>query len=407
MDSRSLQAYAVPCGARQRQSLTPMDGSGSISSFLHMAIHTVRYEWFLLFFLRSDHSFRTFVISGMFLEPYDPAHLPHDLLEPVASLLLTSLTDMPRLQNVRVQHNWLYGIPLCIMQVILSVPQLKGLEITELLDRKEPIPEGLRLAIPPLQRFHYINYRVPPRKTPMETALLTSVVTQASASLRTLSISSEPAPPLDTFSQYQWPHLREFRVKGERTYSASATAISLFAGMHSLHTLVLELALPVGLGRQLLWPKATNVTAFPWPNLRTLLVTYPHPDDEIYSRLPATLCSLSLRCWPRHYIMRELPAEALEYVLKWHSPILTSSELLSIVRRGQSDHIVDLDIEYEQDEREEELLFFLPLAYPNLTKLTLHRYRFPEKGDIDIVSDPLLAMVFFPFTHLRVATCRR
>ncbi|KAI0328301.1 hypothetical protein GY45DRAFT_1017639 [Cubamyces sp. BRFM 1775] len=324
---------------------------------------------------------------GMLRAPYFTLDYIDSPMDQVARSLTEFLNDLPLLHAITFKYTYSCGVPWKLLESMFSVPRLRSFQLLDRIPRDEPVPDDLWFSIAPkLEHFCYIDprdYRAHPRYTAVEVALLLSVVTQASDSLRTLTMSAEAAPSLKVFSQLMWPHLRELRLKGERPQGWQAPIVPALAGLRALDTLVLEFALPLGTKPQLLWQEEIE-TALPWPALKTFSVTYPHPDDEIYSHLPSTLRTLALRCWPRHYIIREWSDISMEDTLRWHSPVLRASELLSICRRIQSDHMADLDIEYEQDQQEEELLHFLPYAYPKLTKLTLHRYRLPEEGDIDI-----------------------
>ncbi|CDO74237.1 hypothetical protein BN946_scf185031.g2 [Trametes cinnabarina] len=239
-------------------------------------------------------------------------------------------------------------------------------------------------------------------RSPLELAFLAAVVEQVPVSLETLVVSSEFLPSLQSLSNVVWPNLRELRLQGERIVDETTPSTGpLLASMPQLQTLVLELAPPAGATpRQRICPKDDRELdrPCPWPDLLTFSIAYPDPDDTIYSLLPHTLRSLSLRCWPRHYIHVDWPAFTRGQTLGWQSPILSAAELLRIIQHRQWPCLSDLDIEYRQDECEKELLEALPAACPNLTTLTLHRYRMPGADDIDMT---MLAQALAPLAHLR------
>ncbi|KAI0761617.1 hypothetical protein BD413DRAFT_241782 [Trametes elegans] len=339
--------------------------------------------------------------------PYSEHFFPPGYEEPVShvsKLLRDTLCLMPRLHTVLFTNVGFKGVPWKILDAVLSTSTLLSFKANESLDHVESIPDDIRFTIPPLRHFVQLNnnhYRLQPRASLVEQQLSASVVEQASTSLESVALSSEAAPSLEQFRR-PWPNLRELTLQGERRRSPtpiSPPIVSLFTGMPRLHVLVLEFALPPGSGRECIWP--ANIDAhFPWPELRTLSVAYPHPDDQIYSHLPVTLRSLTLRCYPRHYVHQLWPnLGSTSEALRWQSPILASSELLKLLRSARSPHVTDLDIEYQQDDQEMALLEFLPLAYPNLTQLTLHRYRAPDSADIDVAE---LARLITPLDRLRV-----
>ncbi|KAI9060666.1 hypothetical protein FKP32DRAFT_1678979 [Trametes sanguinea] len=332
-----------------------------------------------------------------------------------ARALQDAFEHMPKLNKIKIFALQGHGVPWLVLETILSNPRLRSFDLPECLCRSEPswdhIPPDPRLSVAaPLQYFRYTHhdiYRRAPRSSALETLFVSAVTQQASQSLETLITSSEMVPSLyDLLASASWPNLRELRLVGERAASDPALVRSyptVLANAPKLQTLVLDLAPPPGATPRLkICPPRFGIHSqdtFPWPELLKLSIAYPDPDDALYAVLPHTLRSLALRCWPRHYIYADWLAFGVNPAYGWQSPILTSTELLSIIESRAWHGLSELDIEYAQDEHEERLLRSLAVACPNLTNITLHRYRSTDADDdIDIT---MLAQSFAPLTQLR------
>ncbi|OSD07124.1 hypothetical protein PYCCODRAFT_799280 [Trametes coccinea BRFM310] len=150
-----------------------------------------------------------------------------------------------------------------------------------------------------------------------------------------------------------------------------------FEQMPALEELCLSVAPPAGTGHALVFCSPEWHGSFPWPRLKRLVVSYPDPDDKLYSLLfiADTLQCLDLRCWPRHYIHLSPDDRVHMRQLRWRSPILTSFELLRLFGRCHSRHLTELAIEYSEDEDDLELLKNIPISFPNLETLIFYRYR--------------------------------
>ncbi|CDO76834.1 hypothetical protein BN946_scf185033.g31 [Trametes cinnabarina] len=161
------------------------------------------------------------------------------------------------------------------------------------------------------------------------------------------------------------------------------------ARMPNLRVLKLEMGHRPGTKRQRLWPKDWD-GSFPWRDLHTLAVTYPDPDDEVYAHLPDTLHTLTVRCHPRHYIfMNEQDCQFITRLTGWTSPILTSTEMLTILRRYPTpNRLRDLDLEFMSDglHADLELLRHISAAFPGLTFLQILGYaRLPDEPTLSTV----------------------
>ncbi|KAI0706529.1 hypothetical protein C8Q76DRAFT_800944 [Earliella scabrosa] len=158
--------------------------------------------------------------------------------------------------------------------------------------------------------------------------------------------------------------------------------------MPELTTLTLELAQLNNIPRQALWSSPVTSTEFPCPKLQSLVVSYPHPDDELYGHLPSHLRKLSLKCWPRHYLYLLSHDKWKHGGMGWFSPILTSSEMLRILEQSSLPQLQELDVECIADEDDAALWRYIPSAFPRLHYLRIHRYRDRSRHIVDVpVSD--------------------
>ncbi|PIL28942.1 hypothetical protein GSI_08989 [Ganoderma sinense ZZ0214-1] len=114
--------------------------------------------------------------------------------------------------------------------------------------------------------------------------------------------------------------------------------------------------------------------------LRSLVIAYPDPEDGIFSLSLPNLTHLSLRDQPRVY--HRLTADGLPiadgpYGGSWPAPLLSSEEMLSILRRMDLSHLTNLELVYmaHQPGEDDELLSYIAESLPQLEHLELHRYR--------------------------------
>ncbi|KAI0372404.1 hypothetical protein BV20DRAFT_69502 [Pilatotrama ljubarskyi] len=109
--------------------------------------------------------------------------------------------------------------------------------------------------------------------------------------------------------------------------------------------------------------------------LRSLTVAYPDPEDSIFDINAPNLTYLSLRDEPRYYFTR-----------RTHEPILRSSQCLRILRRMDSPLLESLEVVYEADGTDGDLLRHICTAYPRLARLELHRYRLDQYEDVAYIT---------------------
>ncbi|EIW63610.1 uncharacterized protein TRAVEDRAFT_63022 [Trametes versicolor FP-101664 SS1] len=232
------------------------------------------------------------------------------------------------------------------------------------------------LPVGPLASFQQVcdDYRRQPRQSAGDMKLLRELTDhlQLQQSLETLIIPSENAP-FDNLTAHDWPRLKVLSLRGEMQRMATPL-LSVFQRMPALRELTVETACSYNTGRTLFCPPGWT-GPYPWPEMTSLVVSYPHPDDALYALLPPTLQRLSLHCWPRHYTTL-VPHES-HYIadLGWFSPVLSSSEMLQILSQCPQSDLEELELEFGEDGRDLELFSLIPRVFPNLVKLTILRYR--------------------------------
>ena len=299
---------------------------------------------------------------------------------------------MPLLSHLtlRIPFHAVHGVSWQLLRRILKLPNLRHLS----LDNFIPSPtrfasDKLNLhAIGPITSFSYtvFNSRNPYR-LPSESEALSLILRTLHNSLEILVLPSEPAPLTEMF-ELEWPLLRELRLRGERWDIPDTPIVSLLSCMPNLRVLVLELTHPEEMAEQAMWPHGdTDTGPFPCPNLEQLTLANPLPHDELWTHLPHSIHTLSLCSCPpythRGWHMRPTPGPYRGS--RYRFPLLSSTELLSILTRCPTPHMRALEIEYGANHAEWALLRYVASAYPGLTTLQIRRYRAEGEGDILLV----------------------
>ncbi|KAI1792109.1 hypothetical protein LXA43DRAFT_360977 [Ganoderma leucocontextum] len=300
--------------------------------------------------------------------------------------------------HLRPQYIDVHGISWNNIRTILSLPHLRHLRI----DRFYVCPELLACdnlddaTVAPLATFHYTmpHYRQP-WSFPSELATLDTLIRKLHTSLENLMLPVESAP-IQTIASLHWPRLREFTLRGERWSDPTTPIVAFFTSMPSLQSLALELSEPEDVGAGVIWPKGLPAT-LPWPNLESLRVSHPDPADEIYTHLPSSLRTLSLRSWPHECIRiyderrRHLrPSWRQGYRRRWWSyPLSTPRNLAQVLQKCELPLLRNLELEYRGGEQEPELLQLVAVQFPHLTTLEIHRFRSERSDDAAVDSQKL------------------
>ncbi|CDO74543.1 hypothetical protein BN946_scf184641.g9 [Trametes cinnabarina] len=302
---------------------------------------------------------------------------------------------MPYLQSVEVLlpyteslFNPPTGISWHVLVGILSVPSLRSFRFKgHIWHPDDKIPDDLDFApTTSLESFRYdidaLLHHLPSRDTTKEQEALSLVLGRLRDSLKQLILPAASAP-FDTMMTWNWPSLREFSLRGERV-ATSLPLIEMLFKTPRLQILSLILAEPADSSPPPIWPPGFAMTG-QLPDIEQITVTHPHAEDELYAHLPATLRRLTLRCWPRYYKHRSILNEFMtDAGVDWSSPILTSSEMLHILKRTQKPHLTHLELEYRADADDEKLWRHIGSSYPQLTVLRVHRYRASGEADSNV-----------------------
>ncbi|KAH9859094.1 hypothetical protein C2E23DRAFT_801384 [Lenzites betulinus] len=315
---------------------------------------------------------------------------------PLSSVLL----KMPRLSGISIQRTKHRGVPREALDAIFSLPRLREFEITESLHHWDVVkyPSAkLSFPIPPLvvyRQLHIKMYRDHPRARAGDGRLLLylSEHQQFQQSLEILAASTE-IMPFAAFAPAQWPKLREITLQGEAPPQSLPLA-RVFGGVPELRQLHLELACTTWFGRTMLaYPGWKG--PMPWPQLQHLVVSWPHQEDPLYSHLPRSLRRLVLRCWPRRYLWILMPDRGELADLGWYHDILTAADMIQLLSRCNVPELEELEVEYEEDEHDTDLLQLIASAFPNLVTLTIFRYRRRSSSDppLDEIAKALSPLV--------------
>ncbi|KAM5544062.1 hypothetical protein V8D89_002248, partial [Ganoderma adspersum] len=304
-----------------------------------------------------------------------------------ASFLRDALRAMPRLHSVHLEAyaQELHGIGWDSVAAILSTPQLRSFNLmTFLLSPREAPSETPTDTLAPITTFRYDQpvLRSFLRTYPAQQDTLAFVLPRLRHSLESLLLPSE-ITPVAVLSQTQWPRLRELSLRGEFHSSAEypTPLASLFSGMSGLRILNLAFALPRDVNRKqlMLWPKGyESRLELPWPDLESLTLSFPDPEDRIFAHLPPSLRRLSLRCTPRHCLRLWSEDKYLHY----DSPILYSSEMLEILTKISNPLLDSLQLEYLADDADDDLLRCIADRFPNVRSLEIQRFLASRNGSV-------------------------
>ncbi|KAI9059322.1 hypothetical protein FKP32DRAFT_1580076 [Trametes sanguinea] len=255
-------------------------------------------------------------------------------------------------------------------------------------ERYHPYPtDSNPFSVAPLESFEFDYDGMRFNSTPFvgEQSLLNFVIPQLSNSLESLRLPLDSAPLAKLASSY-WPRLQKLYLWGDRHAGQDqhVPMIAVFSAMPNLRSLTFLSTQKSETRRELIWPEGAPWT-YSCAHLEHLQISFPDPNDRIFSHLPPSLRKLSLRCWPRHYLHHHAHERKVMDQNGWRSPIPTSSEMLRVLKRRPSRCLTELEIEYIEDDGDEQLLRAISALFPNLEALTLVRYR--RRGETHVPVD--------------------
>ena len=307
------------------------------------------------------------------------------------SSLRHALQSMPRLRSLtmRLSYDELHGLPWSTLDAIFSVHHLREIVIKSYIfcPRHFPATTISPEMLPPLTSFTY-QLRTSlrrPRSYDVEREAVSAVVGGMCHSLQALTLPSASVS-FTMFQSTAWRYLRSLTLIGEYPTGLSRPLVSVLGRMPELSALVLAFALPVHIDRQPIWPHGA-APAIPWPKLVDLTVSFPDPEDQIFSNLPPGLRRLSLICCPRHCFYEW----ELRVSYPWHSPILSATDMLRVLSSINAPSLEGLVLEYRADESDEALLHRIVTNFPGLNILEMHRFRAVGEEAVPVVSPNLVS----------------
>lgn len=283
------------------------------------------------------------------------------------------------------------GMPWYILEAILSTPHIRHFFFSNgpMCHPDEQLPPEVYLPpVIPLQTFRFsaTSLYFPPRITDLDRREVLLILERAHTHLVDLLLPGQVAP-LHYMHTWDWPTLTHVYLDGEYpTYEDAPPLVMALSKMPRLRYMSLYLAQPAGSEPRPIWPPSLQAS-YAWYNLEQLTVTHPHPDDQFYAHLPLCLDRLSLRCWPRYYKHHcHFRTDMDDAQVHWTSPLLSSSEMLRILRKTNTPNLTRLELEFRADVSDSQLFRHIGDSYPHLTILRIHRYRSAGDGDAPVVS---------------------
>ncbi|RDX56993.1 hypothetical protein OH76DRAFT_4923 [Lentinus brumalis] len=196
---------------------------------------------------------------------------------------------------------------------------------------------------------------------------LSPLILQICDSVQSLTLPIEIAP-WDRMVRLRWPELRRLCLSGQFPSQTVSSLLCAFINtLPRLTTLSVQLARKRGQGRLSLLGRQHSRSF----ELRSLTLAYPDPNDTVFDIDSTFLTQLSLRDYPRYYYHLAFS----DVARRWSAPILTSSECLSVLRRMDLPALHTLELVYETDGDDDDLLRHISISFPRLMHLELHRYR--------------------------------
>ncbi len=205
------------------------------------------------------------------------------------------------------------------------------------------------------------------------------------------------AIPLAAMSKLPWPNLRDLSLTGRYLNESHARDLQrLLRLLNSPRSISVLVAQPLDCARAPVCGRRSTSTAIDTSQLRSLSIAYPDPEDPIVSEPCTSLLRLALRDYPRYYL-RDSPLHVKD-MKGLATPILSSSECLRILPRMAALSLEHLELVYESDKAEEELLLHVASSYPRLHAIQIHQYRTSRGSDaLNFVSHGLVPRPWYAY----------
>ncbi|TFK82336.1 hypothetical protein K466DRAFT_666565 [Polyporus arcularius HHB13444] len=196
------------------------------------------------------------------------------------------------------------------------------------------------------------------------------IILRMHLSAESLSFPADRAP-LSRMAELPWPCLRDLTLTGRYSDASQVSSIpQLVSALRNPRFLSIQVGQLADRPR----PKVLERYCTELRALESLTLAYPDPHDAIFAVAGTSLRYLSIRDHPRHYL-KNMPVNR-----RLAMPILSSSECLRVLSRMSMPRLEHLELVYEGDDLEEELLVHVAYAYSHLHTLELHQYRRSAHG---------------------------
>ncbi|KAI0372452.1 hypothetical protein BV20DRAFT_940091 [Pilatotrama ljubarskyi] len=197
-------------------------------------------------------------------------------------------------------------------------------------------------------------------------------------SAQSLSLPMETAPRA-AMSKLSWPRLGHLVLHGRYLANNEPPVLpTLLQRMSALRTLCVQVAQPPSFSRAPILGR-TSTNSVDLCGLRSLIIAYPDPEDSIFAVQARNLTYLALRDEPRYYFTRWSPLNTGRGTTQ---PILKSSECLRILQKMALPRLESLELVYQADAADEDLLQHISSTYAHLARLEQHRYRPDDQEDV-------------------------
>ncbi|OSC96951.1 hypothetical protein PYCCODRAFT_1481622 [Trametes coccinea BRFM310] len=330
--------------------------------------------------------------------------------DPICAELALSevLHGIPNLTGLIYTDTKEYGIPWRILQILLSIPQLRSFDLFGRLSVSDDAALKPTPNLPPITSFRYVpqDERKGQRSSPSEKRILGVLLAKLAPTLQVLHLPCESVP-FRKLDRWDWPCLHEFYLRGDgrRLARAGSPLILLLRRMQCLRRLSLKLARCQGqrpLGA--IWPPGCTDAVMPWPELESLTLSWIDPQEQLFGHLPATLRELRLRVWPRHYYLYLRPTWTFSEggqpaAPSWAFDLPSPSSLMRAIQECQVSTLECLELEYEVDENNIPMLRSIAQSFPRLRSLQLYPYRSEE--DFSAVPSENMSKALSPLQDLQ------
>lgn len=330
------------------------------------------------------------------------------------------ISIMPRLTSLEVVRFVEIdgGVPSYFFEAMILAPRLRAIHVENhthwpICDRARSMcdgdfPEDTPVVPLHMQEFTWTRHiwrDVDSYYFPNEMVFFSLFIPRMRPTLRRLHLTAESFCHRELCS-YPWPSLVELSITGQHPLQSTIGLdfSPLFNNIPSLQTFSLSTPQSAHSSRIFLLHPSNTSSHISLTSLQSVSISFPDPDDAIFGFLSRSLRHLSLTDWPRHYL--RVDENDCVFRRGWTSPILTSRELLDIVRRCHLPELESLEVVYQADPNDTvDVLLHIAQAFSALRTVKLFRYRSSSSDPVHEVSllDPLTIslLTYFP-VHLEI-----